>query len=76
MKKLAAGALVACGFVFVGVALSAASFSDTVGDDNAAPDITSLTVAESAPETLSITVTIGNFQTLPPNSWQIGRAHV
>lgn len=69
LKKLVAGALVACGPVFAAAALSAASFSDPVGDDNEAPDITSVHIAESVPDALTITVSIGNFQTLPTNSW-------
>jgi hypothetical protein len=69
LKKLAAAALGACAFVFAGVALSAASYSDTVDDANAAPDLTSVTVAEPVAGSLQITVSVGNFQSLPTNSW-------
>ena len=53
----------------MGVALSAGSYSDTVGDANAAPDLTSVTVAEPVAGSLQITVSVGNFQSLPANSW-------
>jgi hypothetical protein len=69
LKKVATGALGACVLVFAGVALSAGSYSDTVGDANVAPDITSLTVAEPVAGSLRITVTVANFPTLPTNSW-------
>jgi hypothetical protein len=69
MKRLAAGALALAALVFAGVALSAGSYSDAVGDDNAAPDITSVTVAESDSATLAITIAVGNFQSLPEDSW-------
>ena len=69
LKKVTAAALAACAFVFAGVALSAASYSDTVGDANAAPDLTSVTVAEPVAGSLQITVSVGNFQSLPTNSW-------
>jgi hypothetical protein len=51
------------------VALSAASYTDTVGDANAAPDLTSVTVAEPVAGSLQTTVSVGNFQSLPTNSW-------
>ena len=69
MKKATTAALAACAFVFAGVALSAASYSDTVDDANAAPDLTSVTVAEPVAGSLQITVSVGNFQSLPTNSW-------
>lgn len=69
MKKLVAGALAAFVLVFASVALSAASYSDMVGDANAAPDVTSVTVAEPVAGSLQITVAVGNFQVLPENSW-------
>jgi hypothetical protein len=55
--------------VFAGAALSAASYSDAVGDNNEAPDITLVSIAEAAPDALAIAVRIGNFQALPTNSW-------
>ncbi len=69
MKRAVAAALAACAFVFAGVALSAGSYSDTLGDANAAPDLTSVTVAEPVAGSLQITVSVGNFQSLPTNSW-------
>ena len=56
-------------FVFAGAALSAGSFSDAVGDANAAPDLTSVTVAEPVAGSLQVSVTVGNFESLPENSW-------
>ena len=64
-----AAAFAACAFVSSGVALAAASYSDTVGDANAAPDLTSVTVAEPVAGSLQITIAVGNFQALPDNSW-------
>jgi len=55
--------------VFVAAALADASFSDAQGDNNAAPDATSVTVSESADGTISIALTVANYQALPPNSW-------
>jgi len=69
MKRGLAGALALCGLVFAGVALSAASFSDVAGDDNAAPDVTSVTLSETPEGVLSVTVAVANYQTLPENSW-------
>ena len=61
LKGLAAAALVACLFVFAGVALSAGSYSDAVGDANMAPDVATVTVAEQVAGSLQITVAVGNF---------------
>lgn len=46
MKLCAAAILVVSALVLAGGALSAGSFSDTPGDDNAAPDITSVGVSQ------------------------------
>lgn len=69
MKRGLAGALALCALVFAGVALSAASFSDVAGDDNAAPDVTAVTVSETPDGLLTVTVAVANYQTLPENSW-------
>lgn len=61
--------LVACALVFAGVALSAGSYSDVRGDNNAAPDITSVGVAERVVGSIELTIAVGNYQTLPDNSW-------
>jgi hypothetical protein len=53
----------------VGSALGARGFSDPPGDVNTAPDMTSVEVSEASAGTLTIRVTIGNFQTLPQGSW-------
>ena len=45
---LIAAAVVAGALALTGAALAARSFADPVGDNNAAPDITSVTVSESA----------------------------
>ena len=63
---LAVGAVAA---ILVAVALGAASFADPEGDNNAAPDITSVTVSESPEAVLTITVGVANHQSLPTNSW-------
>jgi hypothetical protein len=55
--------------VFAGLALGAASFQDTAGDDNAAPDVTSVTVSEGADGTISVALAVANFQSMPANSW-------
>ncbi len=61
---------VLCGALALGgVALAAASFSDRAGDNNAAPDVTSVTVSESAEGIATIVVAVSNYPALPPNSW-------
>jgi hypothetical protein len=52
-----------------GGALAASSFSDPSGDQNDAPDITAVDIAETPDGLLSVRVTIANFQTLPADSW-------
>lgn len=69
MKKGLAGALALIVLVFAGVGLSAASFSDASGDDNAAPDLTTLTVSESPDGILTLSVAVANYPALPANSW-------
>ena len=69
MKRGVAGALALCILVFASVALGAASFSDVAGDDNAAPDLTGVTVSETPDGVLTVTATVANYQTLPDNSW-------
>jgi hypothetical protein len=69
MKRGLAGALALCALVFAGVALSAASFSDVAGDDNAAPDVTTVGVSETPDGLLTVTVGVSNYPTLPTNSW-------
>ena len=61
---------VLCGALALGgVALAAASFSDRAGDNNAAPDVTSVTVSESAEGIATIVVAVSNYPALPLNSW-------
>jgi len=69
MRVGVAGAA-ACGILlFAGLALGAASFSDAAGDDNAAPDITSVQVSESPEGVVTIVVGVGNYEALPDDSW-------
>ena len=51
------------------VALAAASFSDSAGDNNAAPDVTGVSVTESPEGILTLSVVVANYQALPTNSW-------
>jgi hypothetical protein len=53
----------------VGSALGARGFSDPGGDVNTAPDVTALEISEAIAGTLTIRLTVGNFQALPPESW-------
>jgi hypothetical protein len=73
MKWAVASALAAAVFALVGtiagVALAAASFLDPVGDTNEAPDVTSVSISERPAGTLSISVAVRNFETLPRDSW-------
>ena len=68
MRVSVVGVALSAVLLFTGVASGAASFSDPTGDDNAAPDITSVAVTEPAAGTLSVAVTVGNYQTLPAAS--------
>jgi hypothetical protein len=66
--SVASGA--ACGlFLVAGLALGAASFNDAAGDENAAPDITSVSVSEAADGLVTIVVAVQNYQSLPDDSW-------
>ena len=68
--KLVVGVVGAASVFFgAGVALAAASFSDTPGDNNAAPDVTTVAVSETPDGNLTIAATIANYQALPANSW-------
>lgn len=68
-KHLAVAAVAATGCgAAAAVALGAASFSDPTGDNNAAPDVTSFTVAQAGTQ-LTVTVQVANHQTLPTGSW-------
>jgi hypothetical protein len=69
LKRVLAGVLAVGVLVFASVGLGAASFSDPPGDDNAAPDVTSVTLSESADGMLTIAVAVQNYQALPENSW-------
>jgi hypothetical protein len=69
MKCGVASVLAIAAFAFVTIGLAASSFSDAAGDTNEAPDVTSVTVSESAAAVVTVSVAVGNHQTLPANSW-------
>jgi len=69
MRSWVVGLVTGALLVFAAAALADASFSDAQGDNNAAPDVTSVTVSESADGTITMVVTLANYQALPPNSW-------
>lgn len=54
---------------FAGLGLAASSFSDVAGDNNEAPDVRSVTVVETPAGTIAVSVAVGNYQSLPANSW-------
>ena len=62
-------AVVAAGLAVGGAALADAAFSDAVGDNNEAPDITSVEVSETADGMLTVRTTVANYQTLPNDSF-------
>lgn len=69
MRKALAGALALGVLVWAAVAWGAATFTDGAGDDNAAPDLTSVAVSKAADGMLTVSLTAANYQTLPANSW-------
>lgn len=69
MKRLVAGGLAAAALLAAGTALAARGYADPAGDANDAPDITSVSVAEATAGTLTIGVSVGNYQSLPSSSW-------
>jgi len=69
MRLGVAGFVAGSLLVFAAAALADASFSDAEGDNNTAPDVTAVTVSESADGTITITTTVANYQALPLNSW-------
>lgn len=70
MRALVAAAAACVALLAAGMAFGAgaASFSDGVGDDNAAPDITAVSVSEAG-EILTLRVTVRNYQVLPDGTW-------
>jgi hypothetical protein len=50
-------------------AFGARGFSDRGGDENSAPDITSVEISESAPGTMSVKLAVANYTALPEESW-------
>jgi hypothetical protein len=69
-QKVGVGVVAAgCALLLTSLALGAASFSDASGDDNAAPDITSVQLSESADGVVTLTVAVANYPQLPDESW-------
>ena len=52
-----------------GAALADAAFSDAVGDNNEAPDITSVEVSETPDGMFTVRATVANYQALPQDSF-------
>jgi hypothetical protein len=72
MRASVVGAAVTGLLLLTGIASgapAAVTFTDSAGDANQSPDITSLSVSEPVAGTLSIAVAVGNFQALPDDSW-------
>lgn len=69
MRRALASALALGVLVFAGLAFGAATFADGPGDDNAAPDVTSIAVSKAPDGMLTLVVTVANHQTLPAESW-------
>ena len=69
MRKAFAGALALGVFLLASLAFGAATFADSPGDDNAAPDVTSVGVSKAADGMLTLVVRVGNYQSLPADSW-------
>lgn len=68
-RMLVTGALLLVAPAVAGATSSASSYTDAAGDDNAAPDITSVTLVESAAGVLEVEVEVANYDVLPPSSW-------
>ena len=69
MKLVLACCVAVTTLLATSAALGARGYTDIADDTNAAPDITSLEIAEATPGVLTIRVSIANFQDLPGNSW-------
>ncbi len=75
MRKRLAGTFVLGALAFAGVALGAvalpgaATFTDPAGDDNAAPDITSVSVVASSPAAVTLKVAVANYPQLEGRAW-------
>jgi hypothetical protein len=64
-----AGVVVIAVLAFAGVGLASASFTDAAGDNNEAPDVTSVTVSEPAAGMVTVSVAVRNYQSLPDSTW-------
>jgi hypothetical protein len=67
-RMLLTGALLLVTPAVAGATSSASTYIDPAGDDNAAPDITAVTLAE-AEGVLEVQVEVANYDALPPSSW-------
>lgn len=68
-RPLAAAGVASALLLVASAATGARGFSDPGGDTNAAPDLTSVEIAESQPGTIAIKLAVANYPTLPANSW-------
>ena len=68
-RPLLAAGVLSVALLLASVASGARGFSDPAGDTNAAPDLTSVEVAEASPGTISIRLRVANYATLPESSW-------
>jgi hypothetical protein len=64
-----AGVVALAAFGLSSLALGAASYTDATGDDNAAPDVTSVSLSEAVDGLITVTVHVRNFQSLPRDTW-------
>jgi hypothetical protein len=69
VKKALTGLLALGLLVWAAVAWGATTFTDGAGDDNAAPDVTTVSVSEAPDGMLTVALTAANYQALPANSW-------
>jgi hypothetical protein len=68
MRLLVAGAAACTLLAFAGLAFGARSFTDASNDNNAAPDVTSVSLSQAS-GMLTLTVAVQNYATLPNDSW-------
>jgi hypothetical protein len=69
IRPVLAVGVVAAILVVVGSASGARGFSDPADDVNTAPDISGVEISEATAGTLTIRLTVANFQSLPAATW-------
>ncbi len=62
-------ALASAALAFAGLAFASSSYPDAAGDNNEAPDLRTVTLAEAPDGTVSVAVGVGNYESLPADSW-------